>query len=243
MLQFYFIRHGQSQNNVKMDEVDRKDYLFERVEDPKLTDIGKCQAELVAQYLNRPEPEGGNDLQNRNGFGLTHLYCSLMTRAIQTALPISHETGLPLVAWPEVHENGGVFLAKKQDEEILWMGLPGKGRSYFETNFPELIIPETLPEEGWWNKDKEPREEYSIRARSIVDRLLEEHGGTHHRVGIVMHGGIFSRIIGAFFNITSHSYWFHMNNTAISRIDIRDDGRAMMAYQNKVDHLPTDMIT
>ena len=243
MLQFYFIRHGQSQNNQTMDEVDRKDYLFQRVEDPRLTPNGERQAELVADFIARPEPEGGNDLQNRNGFGLTHLYCSLMTRAIQTALPISRETGLPLVAWPEVHENGGVFLAEKVGEEVIWNGRPGKGRSYFETNFPELIIPRGLPEEGWWNRDKEPREEYSLRARSIVAKLLQEHGGTHHRVGIVMHGGIFSRIIGAFFEVTSQSYWIHMNNTAISRIDIRDDGRAMMAYLNKVDHLPDDLIT
>ncbi len=243
MLQFYFIRHGQSQNNVKMDEVEHKDYLFQRVQDPKLTPIGKCQAELVAQFLNRPEPEEGNDLQNRNGFGLTHLYCSLMTRAIQTALPISQEAGLPLVAWPEVHENGGEFLAEKQGEEVSWKGLPGYGRSYFESNFPELIIPETLTEEGWWNKDKEPREEYIIRAQSIVERLMQEHGGTHHRVGVVMHGGIFSRIVGAFLGVTSQSYWLHMNNTAISRIDIRDDGRVMVAYINKVDHLSDDMIT
>ena len=243
MLQFYFIRHGQSQNNHIMDAVDRKDYLFQRVEDPKLTPIGLRQAELVADFVARPEPEGGNDLQNRSGFGLTHLHCSLMTRAVQTALPIARKTGLPLVAWPEVHENGGVFLAEKQGEEIIWNGLPGKGRSYFESQFPELIIPEDLPEEGWWNREKEPREQYSVRARAIVDQLLKEHAGTHHRVGIVMHGGIFGRILGAFYNIESQSYWFHMNNTAISRVDIRDDGRVMMAYMNKVDHLPDDLIT
>ena len=243
MLQLYFIRHAQSENNHIMDEVDHKDYLFQRVEDPKLTAKGKCQAELVADFLARPESEDGNDSQNRSGFGLTHLHCSLMTRAVQTALPIARKTGLPLVAWPEVHENGGVFLAEKVEDEIIWNGLPGKGRSYFETHFPELVIPDDLSEEGWWNREKEPRDQYILRARSIVDQLLEDHQGTDHRVGIVMHGGIFGRILAAFFEMESRSYWFHMNNTAISRIDISANGRVMMSYMNKVDHLPDELIT
>jgi 2,3-bisphosphoglycerate-dependent phosphoglycerate mutase len=243
LLQLYFIRHAQSQNNHIMDSVDRKDYLFQRVEDPKLTEKGLRQADLVGAYLARPEAEDGNDPQNRIGFGLTHLYCSLMTRAVQTALPIARETGLPLVAWPEVHENGGVFLAEKVEDEIIWNGLPGKGRSYFETHFPELIIPDDLPEEGWWNREKEPRDQYIIRAKSIVDRLLEEHQGTDHRVGIVMHGGIFSRILAAIFEMESHAVWFHMNNTAISRFNIRDNGRVTFSYMNNVTHLPNDLIT
>ncbi len=243
MLQIYFIRHGQSENNVVMDEVDRDEYLFHRVTDPQLTEKGKRQAALVANFLVHGEGFEGYDPQNRIGFGLTHLYCSLMSRAIQTALPISRTTGLPLIAWPEVHENGGVFRAEKQDESFVWIGLPGKGRSHFVNTYPELVIPDDIPEEGWWNWEKEPHSHYGIRARSVVDQLLERHGGTNDRVAIVMHGGIFTRILGAFLDIQAEHYWINMNNCGISRVDIRDDGRVMLAYTNKTDFLPDDLIT
>ncbi|MDY6874313.1 MAG: histidine phosphatase family protein [Chloroflexota bacterium] len=243
MLQIYFIRHGQSENNVIMDELERHHYLFHRIEDPKLTEIGLKQAELVADFLAAGEPSEGPDEQNRSGFGLTHLYCSLMSRAVQTAVPIARKTGLPLKAWPEVHETGGVFLAEKEDDKIIWNGLPGNGRSYYETNFPELILPEDLSDEGWWNREKEPREHYNLRAQSIVDRLIDEHGGTNHRVGIVMHGGIFTRILTVLFDIQGKRYWFLMNNCGISRVDIRDNGRLTLSYMNKTDYLPDDLIT
>lgn len=243
MLQIYFIRHGQSENNAIMDDVERPHYLFHRIEDPKLTSIGLKQAELVANFLAAGQPPEDSDEQNRSGFGLTHLYCSLMSRAVQTAVPIARKTGLPLHAWHEVHETGGVFLAERIEDEIIWKGLPGNGRSYYETNFPELILPDDLTEEGWWNREKEPREQYNLRAQAIVDRLIEEHGGKDHRVGIVMHGGIFTRILTVLFDIRAERYWMLMNNCAISRVDIRDDGRLMLAYMNKTDHLPDDLIT
>ena len=31
-----------------------------------------------------------------------------------------------------------------EDGEPVFIGTPGKGRSYFETNFPDLILPEDL---------------------------------------------------------------------------------------------------
>jgi 2,3-bisphosphoglycerate-dependent phosphoglycerate mutase len=243
LLQFYFIRHGQSENNVVMDEVDRDKYLFHRVADPQLTDKGRRQAERVAKFLIHGEATDDYDPQNRAGFGLTHLYCSLMSRAIETAIPISRKTGLPLIAWPDVHENGGVFRAEKQGEEIIMIGLPGNGRSHFERKYPELVIPDDLPEEGWWNREKEPHSHYRIRARSVIERLLEIHGGSEDRVGIVMHGGIFTRLMGVFFDIQAEHYWLNMNNCGISRVDVREDGRVMMAYMNKTDFLPGDLIT
>lgn len=243
MLQLYFIRHGQSENNVVIEEVARDEYLFHRVVDPALTPPGKLQADLVAEYLARPAAPDSKDVQNRHGFGLTHLYCSLMTRAVQTAVPIGAQVGLPLVAMPEAHETGGVFTTEKRNGEPVMIGLPGHGRSYFEEHFPTLVLPDDLSEEGWWNREKEPRENYSVRAGIVVDRLLEAHAHSNDRVGIVMHGGIFARILSVLFDVRAERYWFQMNNTGISRIDIREDGRIWLRYMNKVEHLPDDLIT
>ena len=78
-MRLYFIRHGQSLNNALYEEGREQ----ERVYDPHLTDIGQEQAQLVARYL-----ADGIDMPGklREAFQLTHLYCSAMTRAMQTAL-------------------------------------------------------------------------------------------------------------------------------------------------------------
>ena len=244
MLHLYFIRHGQSTNNAIIDENDHDDYLITREKDPDLTEKGEAQAQLAAKFLARPYRDNGFDPQNRNGFNLTHLYCSLMIRAVKTGLAISHETKLPLVAWPEIHETGGVFEVEMVDDEPVFIGKPGPGKSFFVDRFPELVIPEDLSEEGWWNREKEPREHYPIRARGIIDRLVEEHGGKNHRVGLVMHGGIFARILYELFSAQrDRNWWFLMNNCGISRVDISDNGHVTLAYMNKVDHLPDNLIT
>jgi len=243
LLQLYFIRHGQSTNNVVMDEGKREDYLFDRVTDPVLTENGRRQADLVADYVSREVDGAHYDPQNRAGFGLTHLYCSLMTRSIETGLPVARKTDLPLISLPDGHETGGIFRTEKQDGETVLIGMPGRGRSDLESAYPELVLPEDLTDEGWWNREKEPRDAYQPRARRLIDFLIQTHGGQHHRVGVITHGGIFARILTALFEVQAEHYWFLMNNCGISRIEISDEGNVLLAYMNKVDFLPQDLIT
>ena len=243
MLQLYFIRHGQSTNNAWWQEADRDTYLGGREADPDLTEAGLKQAACLADYLARPLASEDFNPQNRHGFGLTHLYCSLMIRAVKTGQAISEKTGLDLVAMPEVHETGGMFVGDVEDGEAQFEGVPGPGRSYFQTHFPDLVIPEDLSDEGWWNREKEPREQYQARADSVIEQLLAKHQGQDHRVAIVMHGGIFSRILTGLLDVQADKYWFLMNNCAITRVDVDDDGHVMLAYMNKVDFLPDVLVT
>jgi 2,3-bisphosphoglycerate-dependent phosphoglycerate mutase len=242
-MQLYFIRHGQSTNNAVWDQYDKNGYLEARSTDPDLTEKGLEQAKRVGEYLAMPYQPSEYDPQNRNGFGLTHLYSSLMIRAVKTGLAIAKETVVPLVAMPEVHETNGLFDTVFRDGEVVHVGQPGPGRSYFETNFPELVLPKDLTDEGWWNREKEPREEYLIRAHRVVRQLMEKHAGKDDRVGIVMHGGIFARILTAFFDVQAEKYWFLMNNCAISRVDVDAEGRVILLYMNRVDFLPDDLVT
>ncbi len=243
MLQLYFIRHGQSTNNAYWETADRDNYLDGRSTDPDLTATGHEQAKLVAEFLAQPYQPNPYDPQNRYGFGLTHLYCSLMIRAIKTGQAISEKTKVRLVALPEVHETGGIFESGVVDGEPVFIGMPGPGKSYFQTHFPDLMIPEDLPEEGWWNREKEPREHYLVRAQSVIDRLLDQHQGQEHRVGVVMHGGIFARIIVTLFNVQAEKFWFLMNNCAISRVDIDEEGHVVLVYMNRADFLPDHLLT
>ena len=51
-MQLYFIRHGQSTNNALWDSTSEEKV---RVEDPELTDIGKKQAQHLAEYIQRKD--------------------------------------------------------------------------------------------------------------------------------------------------------------------------------------------
>ncbi len=75
-MDLYFIRHGQSANN---DLFTKTGGRIGRQADPELTELGKIQANLLAEYIH----------SRREQFGITHLYSSLMTRAIQTSIPIA----------------------------------------------------------------------------------------------------------------------------------------------------------
>ena len=41
---------------------------------------------------------------------------------------------------------------------------------------------------------------------------------------------------------SKHEYWFIMNNCGITRLDVRD-GQILVAYTNRTDFLPDDLIT
>ena len=119
-MELYFIRHGQSINNANWE-----DPTYQSVPDPWLTETGLAQAQHLARFLGERQerdPSGKWNGQNQHGFGLTHLYTRLMVRAVKTATPVAKNLTLPLVAWPEIHETGGMF-ARNQGER--YVGLPG----------------------------------------------------------------------------------------------------------------------
>ncbi len=248
-MQLYFIRHGQSENNATWA---KHQSSASRVPDPGLTDIGHQQAQHVAAFLAKkqaPEPElNGIDRNNRSGFFLTHLYTSLMLRAVKTAEYISQACALPMIAWEEIHEWGGIY--EKDTETDEKSGLPGPNRSFFKENFPGLQLPDTLGEAGWWNRPYEPFEASPERARKVAVELLARHGGTNDRVAMVSHGGFGFALLKALIDFKSPhkslgdsmNVWFSMHNTSVSRVDFGPDYVAIV-YLNRLEHLPTELIT
>ena len=246
-MELYFIRHGQSQNNAGWGNPDYKENP-----DPALTEIGHEQACYVAEFLKDAQsirdPERWN-VQNRLGFGLTHIYTSLMERAVNTAAPTARALGIPFAAWEEIHESGGIF---GRDGEIKLKGLPGKTRDYYEHYFPELSLPEHLDGTGWWNRPFETEEQCQERAQKFLAELLARHGDREglpeQRVAIFSHGGFFVHLMFAILNApwrqAAHESksWFMMNNCAITRIDFHP-GEVTIAYLNRTDHLPDHLIT
>jgi 2,3-bisphosphoglycerate-dependent phosphoglycerate mutase len=211
--------------------------------------VGREQAEHLAAFLKahgRPEQVAGYDPQNVGGFGLTHLYTSLMVRSVATGTVVARALGLPLVAWPEIHETGGIHWIDPETEERK--GLPGKNRAYFAEHYPHLHLPGDLNSEGWWNRPFEEVQQRTERARGFLDDLADRHGGTDDRVAIISHGGFYNHVLRALLDMTplgelqGHTVYFAMNNTGISRVDF-EDGYAHLQYSNHVGHLPPELIT
>jgi 2,3-bisphosphoglycerate-dependent phosphoglycerate mutase len=246
-MELYFIRHGQSVNNANWSNTG-----YQESPDPTLTELGHQQAQILADFLKKNQTITNEDewnVQNRYGFGLTHIYTSLMERAAFTAAPIAQALDIPLVAWKEIHEEGGIY---SRDDKSNVQGLSGRPRSFFMQNFRTLTLPDDLDETGWWNRPYEADEERQPRADQVLAELLTRHrdqkGKPVHRVAFVSHGGFFMRLLCAMLKLPWRQAslgmrsWFILNNCSISRFDIYGD-ELNIAYLNRADYLPDHLIT
>ena len=238
-MQLYFIRHGQSFNNALYTAGQGADV---RSHDPALTELGQRQAACLAEYLARTNPEaltGPYDLQNRAGFGLTHLYCSLMLRAVATGAVVAQRLGLPLRAWLDWHEEGGLYLDGDNGQRLP---SAGPGRTDFARDYPDLVLPESLDEAGWWNRPFEDEAERPVRARRVLAELLARHGADD-RVAVISHGGFYNQFLGALHDVQPpYRLNYLMNNTGVSRIALLPEAHYVV-YQNRCEHLPDELVT
>jgi 2,3-bisphosphoglycerate-dependent phosphoglycerate mutase len=178
---------------------------------------------------------------NIHGFHLTHLYTSLMLRAVETGSIISEYTDLPLTAWTDLHECGGIYV-----DDILTgkrLSRPGQGRKFFESRFPRLILPSDLNQEGWWKGPFEEESQRRQRAKRVIQELISRHGGTKNKIGFVTHGEFYNRLMLQLLQIREpDGYLFTLNNTGISRVDFHQK-YINIVYLNRIDFLPDDLIT
>lgn len=240
-MHLYFVRHGQSENNLLW----AQSASYEgRVADPALTAAGEEQAELLAQFLTKSGMLGleeGWDPQDVEGFGVTHVYTSLMERAVATGHQIAEALDLPLLGWIDIHETGGMFIRDQESDTNIPQ--PGHSRSNLLRRFPRLVLPDEVTEAGWWNQPFEPKEARTPRARRVVQKLLAKHGGQDHNVVFVSHGGFFNHLLRVILDLPdTDDVWFAANNASITHITFEDDRRVMI-YQNRVDYLPRHLIT
>ena len=230
-----------------------QDPSYKESPDPAWTETGKEQVQLLGDFLRKMrelrKPDEW-DVHNRHGFGITHVYTSLMERAVLTAQPLARGLDVPFAAWTEIHESGGIF---GRDGENKFQGLPGKPRAWYEANVPELGLPESLDGTGWWNSRPQEKEEQAYeRAKSVWSELLVRHadleGQPPHRVVFVSHGGFFMHLICAVLDLpwrqasNGLKSWFNLNNASISRLDVYK-GDVSVCYLNRTDHLPDHLIT
>lgn len=245
-MQLYIIRHAQSENNALWAQTGGS---IDRSPDPLLTEIGQQQAGYLAQYVagmcgETAAPQ--TDPHNRHGYHFTHIYTSLMQRAIATGCVIAKQANLPLVAWEIIHEFGGIYEHNRETDERI--GLPGPNRAYFARHYPQLVLPDSLGEAGWWQRPYEPPEQIMQRAQIFLAELRQRHGPAD-RVAIITHGGFFVAILRSIMGFATlenregeSRLWLNANNTSITRLDFREE-QIELVYLNRIDHLPTHLIT
>lgn len=247
-MRLYLIRHCESENNALWARTGSGDG---RSADPLLTPKGVQQADILAAYLAASREQSSAPFEGgplRGGLVITHLYASLMQRAIQTGLAISGALDLPLTAWPEIHERGGIYLKNPQTGEEE--GFPGPARAFFETNYPDLQLPASLNDQGWWNRPYEQRDAALGRAAMVLQTLMERHGATDDHVCLVTHGGFTQSLLQILFDISADGsqfsgerfVWLKFNNGAITRIDITAEV-LRLGYLNFIDYMPGALLT
>ncbi len=244
-MQLFFFRHAESANN----------HLYAtsgswvgRSEDPEITPRGHKQTALMAEFLQT------------SPWGLTHIYTSLMVRAVQTAAVAAQTLHLPLNGWTDLHENGGVYqydLAYINlglaDRDIPKIGLQGKTRAQLHDLFPALIIPADVQATGWWNQPYEALSSRPMRANRVLTTLLANHGMTSDRVAVFSHAGFYNHFLRNLLSIPPTSPgWFHLNNCAVSCIDFGEGdpgdqdtpkGELRLVFLNRTDYLPEELLT
>ena len=246
-MKLYLVRHAQSANNVLWNGTDQ---VEGRSSDPEITDLGHQQAARVgahfAQTGNEPR-QHPLDESTSSDFDLTHIYCSLMTRSILTAEYIAAHCKIPAQALPDIFEQYGIY---EHDSSGAMRGLPGPGREYFTTRFPDIRLPENVNEAGWWNRDAETTSEFILRVKTVVDSIRQQHAHTDDSVAMVVHGDFIDQFINELMGAPRHQHnykndWvanWTFHNTSISRIDFVN-GANTVVYLNRIDHLPAGLIT
>ena len=129
------LRHGQSEFNLHFTAT-RKD---PGIADAKLTPLGHQQAEAAAEQLA--------------GEGITRIFASPYTRALQTAVPIALRLGLPVLVNPAVRERFGFTCDVGSPVSVLGPAWPGCDFSHME--------------EVWWPQAEEPANQVEARAASF----------------------------------------------------------------------------
>lgn len=247
MARLYLVRHAQSENNVVWHG---SDYHPDRTPDPEITELGHRQAETLGQHLAHPQAEPRQNplvAATESHFGLTHVYCSLMTRSIVTAEYIAGACDLELQALPDIFEKHGIYDVGADGN---MKGLPGPGRDYFEQRFAQLKLPQDFNDEGWWNRPVEDESAFLSRMQTVVDDIRQRLAESDECIALIAHGDFIDQFVNELMGVVRHqpnydNHWvanWTFHNTSISRIDFVN-GSHNVVYLNRIDHLPNDLVT
>ena len=242
-MRLYIIRHGHVtyRRGIPLDSVPPEERSY--LPDPALTEVGRKQAVLLGEHLSRdtasseqPQPPP----MDRSGFAITRLFCSPMRRALQTAQPVAAALGLRAEIWLDLHELGGIRHDEGDGQGAR--SFSGLSRAEVEQSFPGFVIPEDFADTGWWDPPPEG-DQYLARLERVVQALRAMARTTDEHIALITHGSAASCLLHALLGSNAHEdFDFNHSNTGITSLTFREN-QITLRYQNRLEHLPDDLLT
>ena len=178
------------------------------VKDPGLSDLGRTQAEVVADRLASES--------------ITVIVASSLQRAAETAVPLATRLGLPVECVPDLREwepytprPAYVVLEDLDDDHPQKLAL-AEGR--YEAFVPPL-----------------DHDALRGRARSVVADLFERHPG--ERIAAFAHGGIINAVLAEILGISDRLYFHDPAYTAFARVARLPGGRVIVRSMGETGHV------
>ena len=220
-MRLYLIRHAESENNAKP--------VFNRVEDPPLTAVGRLQAHYLAQWMNTLKVD--------------MLLTSPVLRALQTARQIHDQTGHHVHVWDNLFEEGGIYRGHGPEATEGGPGLTRQKVWQCATSDPlQCTIDPSVSDSGWWSRPRETTEQATQRAGAVARRLAGVADG-EQVIAAVTHADFKRRLLGALLGQELNPDLFgSLCNTGITRLSL-EDGKWRLDCWNAASHLPAKLIT
>mmetsp|Transcript_74963 Transcript_74963/g.223359 ORF Transcript_74963/g.223359 Transcript_74963/m.223359 type:complete len:320 (-) Transcript_74963:67-1026(-) len=234
----WFIRHGETENNVLLRQLGSEGPEYERVRssDPLLSALGREQVQKVTRHPALAKLFG-------KGKPPVDIYSSPLLRAIETAAPLQRALpgSPPIRVRPELAEIGGL---RRVLEDGSVEVLPGMSPQELRERFPDLELELTeVPSQGWWSESAAEDKSESGR-RAIRDRVVRvarwardvkpsAPDGRH--VVIIGHGALLNRLLVEMLGAPHGSCSFAHGNTAVTHLELRGS----VVYVHCVNWMPT----
>lgn len=206
----YFVRHGESINNV-FEREDRSTYAAKRVPDPDLSQLGVCQSEELRERLAR--------------LRIDKVVCSPMIRCLKTVQIAFGHLDVEIEVRDEFYEQGGVW--------DLNQVYPGIGRIQIETEFPKFNSTR-IQDNGYFFLD---HMETVDECRARVARALEIlRDYKEENLVIVCHGLFMEKVAECVSRMEGKECKLYIDvkipqeNTGITLVEIID-GKMTLKYQ------------
>jgi broad specificity phosphatase PhoE len=230
-VRFVIVRHGQSENNRLLQETGA---LRGRAIDPALTELGLQQSGLLAEAIQSWPAE----------WRPSHLYTSLMSRAVQTAAAIATVTGLGVEGHPALAECGGPFVEAADGTRRSHRGA---ARADLLALCEQLRLPADCDEDGWWRQEYEPEEaSWHARAQAFLATVRGDLPADAV-VALVSHEGFIQHLLRNLLGIPAMTGWFGTYNTGVCRLWDEQAphlaGTTTADCLNSTAHLPRDLVT
>lgn len=224
-MRFILIRHAQSENNRRFAKT--PDAVPDA--DPALSALGRRQAlALAGDARHLP-------------WTPTHLYSSLMIRAVATAAPLADALDLPVLGHEQLFEVGGPHTVTPLGERVPH---PGAGRDALAALTPRLVLPESVDADGWYRRPVETEADAHTRAHAVVESLR-----ARHRPGDVVvlmgHAWFAAKLLRVLLGGLDH-VWFSQHNTGLTVVSDAEPGLPVPLEVDCVNdsrHLPRDWVT